>query len=591
MEKSIKVHVKDALQKLYNVDPDDLNIEIEKTREGFEGDFTLVVFPFLKYSKKAPEQTAKEIGAYLRSKMTEIASYNVIKGFLNLVMTQEYWIDILNYLISTNFSFFKNTGKNLMIEFSSPNTNKPLHLGHIRNNLLGDSISRLIAETGNNVIKVNLINDRGIHICKSMLAWQKWKKDLNPENSGKKGDKLVGDFYVLFENENKKQIQELIDQGLTKEEAENTPLMQEAREMLRKWESNDPEIMKIWEMMNSWVYAGFEKTYSDLGITFDKIYYESQTYLLGKEIVEKGLEKGIFYREADNSVWIDLTNEGLDKKLLLRSDGTTVYMTQDLGTAVQRFQEFNPDLIIYVVGNEQEYHFKVLKKIIEKLYPEYSDRIFHLSYGMVELPEGKMKSREGKVVDADDLVEEMIQTATEIANENGKVNNLPEEEKSRILKIIALGALKYYILKVDPKKQIVFNPAESIDFAGNTGPFIQYTHARICSILRKADEMKIKFKGKINSETEIVTKEINLISLLSEYESVVAKAAKNFDPGSIANYVYNLAKEFNQYYHDYTILKEQDPKVLQLRLMLCKQIAATIRKSMNVLGIEVPEVM
>ncbi|HOK37976.1 MAG: arginine--tRNA ligase [Bacteroidales bacterium] len=591
MEKSIKVHVKDVLQKLYNVDPDDLNIEIEKTREGFEGDFTLVVFPFLKYSKKTPEQTAKEIGAYLRSKMPEIASYNVIKGFLNLVMTQEYWIDELNYLIYTDFSFFKNSGKNIMIEFSSPNTNKPLHLGHIRNNLLGDSISRLIAETGNNVIKVNLINDRGIHICKSMLAWQKWKKDLNPENTGKKGDKLVGDFYVLFENEYKKQIQELIDQGLTKEEAENAPLMQEAREMLRKWESNDPEIMKIWEIMNSWVYAGFAKTYSDLGITFDKVYYESQTYLLGKEIVEKGLEKGIFYREADNSVWIDLSNEGLDKKLLLRSDGTTVYMTQDLGTAVQRFQEFNPDLIIYVVGNEQEYHFKVLKKILEKLYPEYADRIFHLSYGMVELPEGKMKSREGKVVDADDLIEEMIQTATEIANENGKVNNLPEKEKSRILKIIALGALKYYILKVDPKKQIVFNPAESIDFAGNTGPFIQYTHARICSILRKADEMKIKFKGKINSETEIVTKEINLISLLSEYESVLVKAAKNFDPGSIANYVYNLAKEFNQYYHDYTILKEQDPKVLQLRLMLCKQIAATIQKSMNLLGIEVPEVM
>lgn len=591
MGKNIKEKVKDSLHKLYNVE-DDIKFDIEKTKEGFEGDYTIVVFPFLKYSKKSAEQTAKEIGVFLRNKMPEIASYNVIKGFLNITMSQEYWIDKLNELISRNFNYFAPSGEKFMIEFSSPNTNKPLHLGHIRNNLIGDSVSKILKEAGNEIIKVNLINDRGIHICKSMLAWIKWGNNITPKEAGIKGDKLVGDFYVLFDKEYKKQIQELVNKGNSKEDAENlAPLILEARKVLRRWENKDPEIIKIWEMMNSWVYEGFEKTYNDLNINFDKIYYESQTYLLGKSIIEEGLKKGIFYREEDSSVWIDLTNEGLDKKLLLRNDGTTVYITQDIGTAIQRIEEFNPDKIIYVVGNEQDYHFKVLKKILQKINPNFADKIIHLSYGMVELPEGKMKSREGKVVDADDLIQEMIQTAQQISEENGKIKDLNEEEKNKIIKIIALGALKYFIIKVDPKKQIIFNPAESIDFTGNTGPFIQYTHARICSILRKASEMKISFRGKISDETNLIAKEIELISLLSQYEYIIPEAAKKTDPGLIANYVYNIAKEFNQYYHDYTILKESDAKILQLRLMLCERIGATIKKCMNLLGIEVPDIM
>jgi len=592
MEKNIVKYIKEALSTLYYLDAAGMDIPVEKTKQGIEGDFTIVVFPFVKFSKKSPADTAKDLGVFIKSRFEDIASYNIIQGFLNLRMTPEYWINRLNQM---NLEAEKegNMSQNpLMIEFSSPNTNKPLHLGHIRNNLLGDSVSRILKAAGNNIIKVNLINDRGIHICKSMLAWMKWGKNSTPASTGLKGDKLVGDYYVLFDKEYKKQIAELKEAGQTDDEANaNAPLILEAREILKKWESGDAEILKIWNMMNSWVYEGFEQTYNNLGITFDKLYYESQTYLLGKEIVHKGLNDGVFVQDEDTSVWIDLTNEGLDRKILLRSDGTTVYMTQDIGTALQRFGEYNPSKIIYVVGNEQDYHFKVLKKIMGKLDSDYADKIEHLSYGMVELPEGKMKSREGTVVDADDLIAEMIETAAKIADENGKIHDLPEEEKNRIIKMIALGALKYYIIKVDPKKQMTFNPKESIDFAGNTGPFIQYTHARICSILRKADEMKIKFNGKASDETNLLDKEIELVSLLADYDNLVQEAARKLDPGMIANFVYSLVKEYNTYYHEHSILKETDSKILQFRLLLSKQVAKTIRNCMGLLGIEVPEVM
>lgn len=594
MEKTIIKYIKEALSSLYSADTTSVNIPIEVTREGIEGDFTIVVYSFTKYSKKKPEDTAKDLGVFIKSKFEDIASYNIIKGFLNIRMTPEYWINNLNHLNSEKK--VSNTNRDLqqklVIEFSSPNTNKPLHLGHIRNNLLGDSVSRICQASGMHVIKVNLINDRGIHICKSMLAWIKWGDNKTPADAGLKGDKFVGDFYVLFENKYKNQIAELINAGKTEEEAKaKAPIIIEARELLKRWEQNDAEVLRVWKMMNEWVYEGFEDTYTALGIGFDKTYYESQTYLLGKEIVMKGLDEGLFYRETDSSVWIDLTNQGMDKKILLRSDGTTVYITQDIGTAMQRFEDFNPDKIIYVVGNEQDYHFKVLKNIIACFDKSRADRIEHLSYGMVELPEGKMKSREGIVVDADDLISEMIDTALKLSNEAGKTAELNEDEKSRIIKIIALGALKYYILKVDPKKQIVFNPNESIDFNGNTGPFIQYTHARICSILRNAEKMKIKFNGKISAETNMVDQEIELISYLTRYPYILTEAAQRFDPGVIANYVYTLVKEYNQYYHEYSILKETDPKVMQLRLMLSKSVAKTIKDCMNLLGIEVPEIM
>lgn len=592
MEKSIVQYIKEALNSLYNVDITNIDIPIDKTKEGIEGDYTIVVYPFVKFSKKTPADTAKDLGVYVKTRNEDIASYNIISGFLNLRMSPEYWINKLNTLNSEINNPINPSGKTVMVEFSSPNTNKPLHLGHIRNNLLGDSVSRILAATGNNTIKVNLINDRGIHICKSMLAWNKWGNNSTPSQAEKKGDKFVGDYYVLFDKEYKKQIAELKESGQTEEQANaNAPLMLEARELLKKWEAGDKEVLRVWNMMNSWVYDGFEQTYKTLGIEFDKLYYESQTYLLGKETVKIGLDEGIFVQDEDSSVWIDLTNEGLDRKILLRSDGTTVYMTQDIGTALQRIEEYNPDKIIYVVGNEQDYHFNVLKKIIGKINSKYESKIEHLSYGMVELPEGKMKSREGTVVDADDLIAEMIETASKIADENGKIHDLPEDEKSRIIKMIALGALKYYIIKVDPKKQMTFNPKESIDFAGNTGPFIQYTHARICSILRNADRMKIKFNGKASDETTLVDQEVELVSLLASYESTVFEASKRFDPGMIANYIYSLVKQYNQYYHEHSILKETDSKILQFRLLLSKNVAATIKKGMNLLGIEVPEIM
>lgn len=592
METNIIKHVKEALTALYSTDNELINIQIEKTKSGIEGNFTIVVFPFVKFSKKSPIETAKDIGVYIKTRYEEIASYNVIQGFLNISMTHEYWVDRLNSLCFDKNDISVNNNSTIMVEFSSPNTNKPLHLGHIRNNLLGDSISKILSEIGNNVIKVNLINDRGIHICKSMLAWIKWGNGATPESTGLKGDKLVGDYYVLFDKKYKEEIKKLTEQGLNEEEAKNNaPLILEAREILKKWESGDPDIINIWATMNSWVYCGFDVTYKDLNINFDKLYYESQTYLLGKNIVNKGLEKGIFVRDEDSSVWIDLTNEGLDRKILLRSDGTTVYMTQDIGTAFQRFEEYNPDKLIYVVGNEQDYHFKVLKSILAKLNDNYSKKIEHLSYGMVELPEGKMKSREGTVVDADDLIHEMIETARNISSENGRIHELPEDEKEVIIKMIALGALKYYILKVDPKKQMVFNPKESIDFNGNTGPFIQYTHARICSILRNAESMKIKFYNKSSGETSLVDQEIELVSQLSEFNLIIKESAIKFNPGVIANYIYELVKLYNQYYHEYTILKEQDSKILHFRLLLSYKVANTIKKGMKLLGIDVPEIM
>ncbi len=593
MEKNIIKYISEALESLYNADIKSIKVSVEKTKPGIEGDFTVVVFPFVRISKKSPEDTAKDLGAFIKSRFDDIASYNIIKGFLNFRMSQEYWIAKINKLSLKDSDSLKNvSGENIMVEFSSPNTNKPLHLGHIRNNLLGDSVSRILKAAGNNVTKVNLINDRGIHICKSMLAWMKWGKNASPESTGLKGDKLVGDYYVLFDKKYKEQIKEIIAAGKTENEAkEQAPLILEAREILRKWEEGNPEIRKIWEQMNSWVYDGFNTTYSRLGISFDKLYYESNTYLSGKDIVKKGLDERIFVKDHDNSVWIDLTNEGLDRKILLRSDGTTVYMTQDIGTAYQRFQEYNPDKMIYVVGNEQNYHFNVLKKILDKLDSDYSSKIQHLSYGMVELPEGKMKSREGTVVDADDLMTEMFETAKRISEENGKTNELQEDQKNLIIEMIALGALKYYILKVDPKKQMTFNPKESIDFNGNTGPFIQYTHARICSVLRKANEMKIKFIGKVSEETKLLDIEVNLVSLLCDYNKVIQESARRLDPGTIANYIYNLVKEYNQFYHEHSILKESDPKIMHFRLLLSQQVANTIKLGMNLLGIEVPEIM
>lgn len=594
MEKNIIKYIKEALTTLYSTDTTKLAIPVEVTREGIEGDFTIVVYSFVKFSKKSPEDTAKDLGVFIKSKFEDIASYNIIKGFLNIRMSPEYWISRLNEIsLNTKKLGSENVVKQTMvIEFSSPNTNKPLHLGHIRNNLLGDSVSRISKAAGIDVIKVNLVNDRGIHICKSMLAWIKWGGDKTPLDKGVKGDKFVGDFYVLFEKNYKSQVAELISAGKTEEVAKSeAPLMLEARELLKKWEDGDEKVLKIWNMMNSWVYEGFEQTYNSLGISFDKVYYESQTYILGRDIVLKGLENGIFVKDSDSSVWIDLTSVGMDRKILLRSDGTTVYITQDIGTAMQRFDDFNPDKIVYVVGNEQDYHFKVLKNIIACFDTEKAKKIEHLSYGMVELPEGKMKSREGTVVDADDLIAEMIETAAKISEENGKIHELPEDEKKLIIKMIAMGALKYYIIKVDPKKQMVFNPNESIDFNGNTGPFIQYTHARICSILRNAEKMKIKFNGKVSAETNMVDQEIELIAFLTRYEMAVIEAAQKFDPGIIANYVYNLVKQYNQYYHEYSILKETDSKILQLRLLLSKNVAKVIKDCMDLLGIEVPELM
>ena len=567
-------------------------LQLQKTRREFEGDYTLVTFPLLRRSRKSPEATATELGTYMKEHNPEISSFNVVKGFLNLVLDGSFWADRFDELAAQeNYGCQPSTGRTVMIEYSSPNTNKPLHLGHIRNNLLGYSVAQILQANGHRVIKANLVNDRGIHICKSMLAWKLYGDGETPASTGMKGDHLVGKYYVEFDKHYKAQIKELMAEGQSEEEAKkNAPIMREAQEMLRKWEAKDPEVYALWEMMNGWVYEGFDVTYRALGVDFDKVYYESQTYLLGKSLVEEGLRKGVFYRRPDNSVWIDLRVDGLDEKLLLRGDGTSVYMTQDLGTAYRRFEDNRLDDMIYVVGNEQNYHFQVLKLVLKKLgYAEWSDHITHLSYGMVELPEGKMKSREGTVVDADDLIADMVHTAREMSAELGKLDGCTEEEANAVSTMVGLGALKYFILKVDPKKTMLFDPRESIDFNGNTGPFIQYTHARICSVLRKAAEAGIDYSEPVRAS--YLPEERELVKMLTEYPSVVKAAGENFAPSLIAAYVYELAKQFNGYYHDHSILKEEQADVRCMRLRLAQQVARVIRLGMKLLGIDVPERM
>jgi arginyl-tRNA synthetase len=564
-------------------------LQIQKTRKEFEGDYTLVVFPLLKASRKSPEATATEIGEYLVANTPEIKAFNVIKGFLNLSLDSAFWAARFREVAANDtFGQAAPTGRTVMIEYSSPNTNKPLHLGHIRNNLLGYSVAQILKANGNKVIKVNLVNDRGIHICKSMLAWKLYGGGETPASSGMKGDHLVGKYYVEFDKHYKAQIKELVAAGQSEEEAKkNAPIMRQAQEWLRRWEAKDPEIYSLWETMNGWVYEGFDVTYKALGVDFDKVYYESQTYLLGKSLVEEGLARGIFFRKEDGSVWIDLTADGLDQKLLLRGDGTSVYMTQDLGTAFRRFEENR----LYVVGNEQNYHFQVLKLILKKLgYDEWSDHIYHLSYGMVELPEGKMKSREGTVVDADDLIADMVSTAREMSDELGKLDGCTAQEADAIASMVGLGALKYFILKVDPKKTMLFDPRESIDFNGNTGPFIQYTHARIRSVLRKAEEAGIDFRTQ-DEAAALLPEEIELIKALTEYPATVQAAAANFAPSIVGAYAYELAKSFNGYYHDHSILKEECTTTRDMRLRLAEQVARTIRLAMALLGIDVPERM
>ncbi|HTA83441.1 MAG TPA: arginine--tRNA ligase [Bacteroidia bacterium] len=592
IEHIISEATKQAIAKLYNAPVEGLNVIIQGTRKEFTGDFTIVVFPFLTLSKKNPEQTAKDLGEYLKSEVAEIEDYNVIKGFLNLVVRKDYWINFLkNNLANKDFGLAKPAAdaNTVMVEYSSPNTNKPLHLGHVRNNLLGFSISRVLEAAGNKVIKVNLVNDRGIHICKSMLAWMKWGKGETPESSGMKGDHLVGKYYVIFDKQYKEELKQLLAKGMSEEDAEmKSELMGEAREMLRKWEAGDKATIDLWKKMNDWVYAGFDVTYKMMGVGFDKTYYESQTYLLGKEIVNEGLQKGVFFKKPDGSVWIDLTADGLDEKLVLRSDGTSVYMTQDLGTAISRADEFKFNGLVYIVGNEQEYHFKVLFLILKKLGYAWASGCYHLAYGMVELPDGKMKSREGTVVDADDLMGEMVKTAEEITKELGKIENFESEEAKALYKTIGLGALKYFILKVDPKKKMLFNPRESIDFEGNTGPFIQYTYARICSLLRKASESG--YASAVNV-SDIVQKEKDLIIRTHEFSKVIGEAAANHNPALIANYVYELVKEFNQFYHDYSVLKEEDEAIRSFRIALSAQVGKVLHNGMWLLGIDVPERM
>ena len=566
-------------------------IQIQKTRKEFEGDYTLVTFPLLKLSRKAPEATANEIGEHIVANNPQISSFNVIKGFLNLSIAPAYWAERFNEEVANeSYGEAAPSGRTIMIEYSSPNTNKPLHLGHIRNNLLGYSVAQILKANGHNVIKVNLVNDRGIHICKSMLAWQLYGGGETPASSGMKGDHLVGKYYVEFDKHYKAEVKELVEGGMTEDEAKKkAPIMLAAQEMLRKWEAKDEEVYSLWQTMNGWVYEGFDVTYKALGVDFDKVYYESQTYLLGKSLVQDGLDKGVFFRKEDNSVWIDLESDGLDQKLLLRGDGTSVYMTQDLGTALSRFEENKLDDMIYVVGNEQNYHFQVLKLVLKKLGYEWSDNIYHLSYGMVELPEGKMKSREGTVVDADDLIADMVETAREMSNELGKLDGCSEEEANAVCSMVGLGALKYFILKVDPKKTMLFDPRESIDFNGNTGPFIQYTHARICSILRKADEAGIDYKSATIGE--LLPAEIELIKSLNEFPAVVASAGENFAPSVIAAYAYDLAKSFNGYYHDHSILREENAEVRKMRVMLAAEVARVINRAMKLLGIDVPQRM
>ena len=581
-----------AIHELWETEVDPSAVQVQITRKEFEGDYTVVVFPFVKTSRQAPEATGAAIGEWIVANVPEISAFNCVKGFLNLSLSNEYWNSVLAEMVQTpDFGQLPDTGRTVMVEFSSPNTNKPLHLGHIRNNLLGWSVSRLLEANGHRVIKANLVNDRGIHICKSMLAWLKTCNGATPESLGVKGDHLVGDCYVKFNDLYKAEVEALVKGGMEKEEAEkNAPIMKEAQAMLVKWEQGDPEVRELWKKMNSWVYAGFDKTYSDLGISFDKIYYESQTYLLGKALVQKGLDMGIFERQEDGSVWCDLTSDGLDRKLLLRGDGTSVYMTQDLGTAERRFDEYKLDELIYVVGNEQNYHFQVLKLILGKLGFGWSEDIYHLSYGMVELPEGKMKSREGTVVDADDLIEKMYNTAKETSLELGKLDGMSEQEQDELFRMLSLGALKYFIIKVDPKKTMLFDPKESIDFNGNTGPFIQYTHARIKSILRKAADQGIDLGAEIQS-TELNAKEVRLVKILNSFPAKIAEAGLAHSPALVANYAYELAKDFNQYYHDTPILREEDASKLQLRLNLISMIARVLVKAMDILGIRLPERM
>jgi arginyl-tRNA synthetase len=597
LEKILLQHATEAIASLYGVIPEAGLLQIQETRKDFEGNYTLVVFPLLKISKRSPEATAKAIGDCLQTNCPEVERYNVVKGFLNLVISDVFWLKFLNETtIDEQYGYTAppEDASLKMIEYSSPNTNKPLHLGHIRNNLLGWSLSKILAAAGHHIMKVNLVNDRGIHICKSMLAWKRWGNGETPERSGKKGDHLAGDYYVKFDTEYKREIEQLVAQGIGREDAaRKAPLILEAQEMLRQWEARDTEIVALWERMNGWVYDGFEITYQRLGVGFDRVYYESQTYLLGKEIVIDGLRKGIFYRKDDGSVWVDLTGDGLDEKLLLRSDGTSVYMTQDIGTACQRFEEYNIDELVYVVGNEQNYHFQVLSLVLDKLGYPWAGSLKHMSYGMVELPEGKMKSREGTVVDADDLMDEMIRTARDMSQELGKLNELTADEAEKIVQTIGLGALKYFMLKVDPKKTMLFDPKESIDFNGNTGPFIQYTHARIRSVLRKAAEMGIGLGIQTGIDTSIALngKEVSLIHSIYNFPRIITDAAKTYSPALIANYVYELAKEYNQFYHDYSILKEENAAVKQFRLLLSKYTAQVIRTAMDLLGIDSPERM
>ncbi len=590
IEKTIQQAAMEAIAKLYGeVNPS--LVQIQKTRKEFAGDYTLVVFPLLKTSRKAPDATATEIGEQIKADCPLVAGYNVIKGFLNIELQTSFWSERFDEICATKeFGKAPSNGKTVMIEYSSPNTNKPLHLGHIRNNLLGYSVAQILGEAGNNVIKVNLVNDRGIHICKSMIAWLQYGEGETPETSGMKGDHLVGKYYVEFDKHYKEQIRELVAGGMSEDDAKKqAPIMLGAQEMLRKWEAKDPETIALWEKMNGWVYEGFDVTYKALGVDFDKVYYESQTYLLGKSIVDEGLAKGVFFRKEDNSVWIDLTADGLDQKLLLRGDGTSVYMTQDLGTAFRRWEDNKLDEMIYVVGNEQNYHFEVLKLVLKKLGYEWSDNIYHLSYGMVELPEGKMKSREGTVVDADDLVAEMIGTARDMSAELGKLDGLSTEEQNKITAMIGLGALKYFILKVDPRKTMLFDPRESIDFNGNTGPFIQYTHARIKSVLRKAADAGIDYSA--SESVALLAEEVELIKTLCDYPSIVMSAAQNFSPSIVGAYVYELCKNFNSYYHDHSILREENASIRNFRLRLAEQVAGVVARGMLLLGIEVPERM